>query len=83
MYTQTLAKERLSVPTALGHMLMPSAQRSADNQCCRYIPSCPDYKTPISSDCLDLTVQDVGICGVKCCILLTCFVYIALYDLEI
>ena len=46
-------------------------------------PPCPDYKTPISGDCFDLIVQDVGICGVKCCILLTCFVYKAKYDLEI
>ena len=35
-------------------MLMPSAQRRADNQCCRCIPSCPDYKTPISGDFFDL-----------------------------
>ena len=28
-------------------------------------------------------VQDVGICSVKCCIILTCFVYMAIYDLEI
>ena len=39
--------ERLNAPTALGHMLMPSAQRWADNKCCRCITSCPDYKTPI------------------------------------
>ena len=32
---------------------------------------------------LDLTVQDVGICDVKSCIFLTCFVYMAIYDLEI
>ena len=83
VYTLKLAKGRLNVPTELGHMLMPSAQRWADNQCCRCIPSCPDYKTPISGDCFDLTVQDVGICGIKCCILLTCFVYMAIYDLEI
>ena len=38
LYTQTLAKGRLNVPTALGHMLMSSAQRWADNQCCRCIP---------------------------------------------
>ena len=83
--TFTPAKGRLNVPTALGHMLMLSAQRWADNQCCRFIPPCPDYKTPISGDCFDLTVQDVGIllCGVNCCILLTCFVYMAIYDLEI
>ena len=31
----------------MGHMLMPSAQRWADNQCCRCMTSCPDYKTPI------------------------------------
>ena len=73
----------LNIPTALDHMLMPSAQRWADNQCCRCIPPCPDYKTPISGDCFDITVQDVGIRGVKCCILLTCFVYMAIYDLEI
>ena len=82
-YTWTLAKGRLNVPTALGHMLLSSAQRWADNQCCRCITSCSDYKTPISGDCSDLTVQDVGKCGVKCCILLTWFVYMAIYDLEI
>ena len=48
-------------------MLIALAQRWADNQCCRCIPSCPDYKTPISGDCFDLTVIDVGIYGVKCC----------------
>ena len=39
VYTQTLAKGRLNVPRALGHMLMPSALRWADNQCCRCISS--------------------------------------------
>ena len=43
----------------------------------------PDYKTPISGDCSDLTVWYVGICDVKCWIFLTCFVYMAIYDLEI
>ena len=38
LYTLTLAKGQLNVPTALGHMLMPSTQRWADNQCCAYIP---------------------------------------------
>ena len=47
LYTWTLAKGRLNVPTALGHMVMPSAQRWADNQCCGCITSCPGYKTPI------------------------------------
>ena len=39
------------------------------------IPSCPEYKKPISSDCFDLAVQDVGIRVVKCCTQLTqsCF----------
>ena len=46
-------------------------------------PPCPDYKTPISGDCFDLTVKDVSICGVKCCILLTCLVYMVIYDLGI
>ena len=27
------------------HMLLPSAQRWADNTCCSCIPPCPDYKT--------------------------------------
>ena len=45
-------------------MLMSSAQRWADNQCCRCITPCPDYKTPISGDCSDLTVQGVGKCSV-------------------
>ena len=44
---------------------------------------CTDYKTPISGDCSDLTVWYVGIGDVKCWILLTCFVYMAIYDLEI
>ena len=74
VYTWTLAKGRLNVPAALGHILCVLQA---------YIPSCPDYKTPISGDCCDLAVQDVGKCGVKCCILLTCFVYMAIYDLEI
>ena len=47
LYTYTHAEGRLNVPTALGHMLMLSAQRWADNKCCRCITSCPDYKTPI------------------------------------
>ena len=47
LYTQTHAEGRLNVPTALGHMMMPSVQRWADNKCCRCITSCPDYKTPI------------------------------------
>ena len=37
----------LNVFTALGHMLMASAQRWVDNQCCRCVLSCPDYETPI------------------------------------
>ena len=80
---KNLAKGRLNFPTALDHMVMLSAQSWADNQCCRCIPLYPDYKTPISGDCSDLTVQDVGICVVKCGILLTLFVYMAIYDLEI
>ena len=54
LYTLTLAKERFNVPTALGHMLMTSTQRWADNQRCRCIPPCPDYKTPISGGALKL-----------------------------
>ena len=38
LYTQTHAEGRLTVPTAMGHMLMPSAQRWADNQCFRVSP---------------------------------------------
>ena len=33
--------------------------------------------------CFDPNICDVGICGMKCCILFTCFVYLAIYDLEI
>ena len=76
-------KTQTNVPTALDHMVMLSAQRWADKQCCRCIPLYPDYRTPISGDCSDLTVQDVGICAVKCGILLIWFVYMAIYDLEI
>ena len=62
----------MNVPTALGHMLMPSAQRWADNQCRRVSPHVlPERHQlgPISGDCLDLPVRGVGICGVKSCIL--------------
>ena len=38
---------------------------------------------PIRGDCSDLTVWYVGICDGKCLILLTCFVYMAIYNLEI
>ena len=57
---------RLNVFTALGHMLMALAQRWVDNQRCMCVLPCPDYKTPISGDCSDLTVCYVGICDVKC-----------------
>ena len=48
-----IRKGRLNVPTALGHMLMLSAQRWADKQCCWRIPPPPgpDYKTPIDGLC--------------------------------
>ena len=62
---------------------MASAQRWVDNQCCRCVLPCSDYKTPISGECSVLPVWYVGICDVKCWILLTCFVYMAIYDLEI
>ena len=48
--TQTticIPEGRLNVFTALGHMLMASAQRWVDNQCCRCVLPCPDYETPI------------------------------------
>ena len=38
LYTQAPARGRLNVPTALGHMLMPSAQRLADIWCCGGTP---------------------------------------------
>ena len=57
---------RLNVFTAIGPMLLASAQRWVDNQCCRCVLPCPDYKTPISGECSDLTVSYVGICDVKC-----------------
>ena len=41
--TFCIPKGRLNVPTTLVHMLMPSAQRRADNQCCRCIPP-PRYQ---------------------------------------
>ena len=54
--TICIPEGRLNVFTALGHMLTASAQRWVDNQCCRCVLPCPDYKTPISGDCSDLTV---------------------------
>ena len=39
--------------------------------------------SPISGHCSDLTIWYMGICDGKCLILLTCFVYMAVYDLEI
>ena len=32
---------------SIGHMLMASAQRWVDNQCCKCVLPCPDYETPI------------------------------------
>ena len=131
--TICIPEGRLNVFTALGHMLMASAQRWVDNQCCRCVLPCPDYETPIipqlaatalilpsdtlgtvsrpkwigstrsvcvyiktlyihtHSECCRFTsaarrypvVWYVGICDGKCLILLTCFVYMAIYDLEI
>ena len=49
LYTETLAKGWLNVPTALGHVLMPSAQRWPDNHCCRCVPPCPDYKNQLAA----------------------------------
>ena len=46
-YLYRLPEGRLNVFTALGHMLMASAQRWVDNQCCRCVLPCPDYETPI------------------------------------
>ena len=64
----SLAKGRLNVPTALCRDAVgPALGRQSG---AAGITPCPDYKTPISGDCFDLTVQDVGICGIKCCILL-------------
>ena len=61
-HTMSSPKRWSNASTALGHKLMSSAQRWADHQCCRCAPPpCPDYKTPISGDCFDFTVQDVGI----------------------
>ena len=63
--TQTnyiIPEGRLNVFTALGHMLMASAQRWVDKQCCRCLLPCPDYETPISDDWFALTVWYVGIC---------------------
>ena len=81
--TICIPEGRLNVFIALSHMVMSSAQRWVDNQCCRCVLLCPDLKTPISGDCSDLTVWYVGICDVKCWILLTCFVNMTIYDLEI
>ena len=40
-------------------MLMASAQRWVDNQCCRCVLPCPDYKTPISGESSDLTSKQL------------------------
>ena len=45
--TICIPEGRLNVFTALGDMLMASAQRWVDNQCCRCVLPCPDYETPI------------------------------------
>ena len=45
--TICIPEGRLNVFTVLGHMLMASAQRWVDNQCCRCVLPCPDYETPI------------------------------------
>ena len=54
--TICIPEGRLNVFTALGHMLMASAQRWVDNQCCMCVLPCPDYETSISGDWFDLTV---------------------------
>ena len=81
-----LFEGRLNVFTALGQHaggIGPALGRQSVLQVTRCVLSCPDYKTPISGDCSDLTVCYVAICHVKYGILLTCFVYMAIYDLEI
>ena len=40
----------------------PELGRQSVLQVC---PPCPDYETPISGDCFDLTVRYVGICDLK------------------
>ena len=85
------AKGRLNVPTALGHMLMPPAQRWADNQCVSRIPHVPfvirHQLAATAFMCpgvgFDPTVWDVEICGIKWCILHTVFVYMTMYHVEI
>ena len=74
------------VPIALGHMLMPSAQRCADTTIStadvsmllilRHQLAATAFKCLVVG--FDPTVWNVGICGLKCCILLTCFAYIAI-----
>ena len=46
LYTQMPANGRLHVPTSLGHMLMPSAQRWSDSRCCGGTPPPPDHRVP-------------------------------------
>ena len=80
----------LNVPTALGHMLIPSAQRWTDKQCYRRIPyvlTIGHKLTMTACMCpgvgFDPTLWDVGIRGIKCSIsTANCFVYMAVYDLE-
>ena len=81
-------KRWLNVSTALGHMLMPSARRWADNRCCGGFPtrSHPNSQRHlvISGDAgFEHTVWD---CGYLCYNVLHnthTFVYMAIYDLEI
>ena len=65
----------LNLPTTLGHMLMPSAQRWADNKCCRCIPHVLILRHQLAAIALmcnevglDPIAWDVGIYGIKCCI---------------
>ena len=76
----------LNVSTAFGHFSMPSAQRWADNRCCREIPN-PHFRTPITVGAFwstfDPTVWDGGYLWHKVLYTAHGFVYMAINDLEI
>ena len=65
LYTWTPAKGRLNVPTALGHMLMPSAQRWADIRCCRGTPLINPFPQQLRAAAIDVTMWLLWSCRLR------------------
>ena len=65
LYTWTPAKGRLNVPTALGHMLMSSAQRWLDNGCCGGTPLINPFQKWLRAAANDVTMWILWSCRLR------------------